>query len=69
MIWFALIFVFLIIEAMSLNLVTIWFAFGSLCTFITTYFTENIIIQLKKHLLYINALFCTISSKYLIMIM
>ena len=46
MIWFALIFVFLIIEAMSLNLVTIWFAFGSLCAFITTYFTENIIIQL-----------------------
>ena len=46
MIWFALIFVFLIIEAMSLNLVTIWFAFGSLCAFISTYFTENIVIQL-----------------------
>lgn len=46
MIWFALVFVFLIIEAMTLNLVTIWFAFGSLCAFITTYFTDNIVIIL-----------------------
>ncbi len=46
MIWFVLIFVFLIIEAMSLNLITIWFAFGSLCAFISMYFTENIVIQL-----------------------
>ena len=45
MIWFALVFVFLIIEAITLNLVTIWFAFGSLCAFITTYFTDNILIQ------------------------
>ena len=46
MIWFALILVFLIIEAMTLNLVTIWLAFGSICAFISTYFTDNIIIQL-----------------------
>lgn len=46
MIWFLLVFAFLIIEAMTLNLVTIWFAFGSLCSFISTYFTDNIIIQL-----------------------
>ena len=46
MIWFALIFVFLIIEAITLNLVTIWFAFGSICAYITTYFTENLLIQL-----------------------
>ena len=46
MVWFALIFVFLIIEAITLNLVTIWFAFGSICAYITSYFTENIIIQL-----------------------
>ena len=46
MIWFALILVFLIIEAITLNLVTIWFAFGSICAFISTYFTDNIIIQL-----------------------
>ncbi len=46
MVWFALIFLFLIAEAMTLNLVTIWFAFGSLCAFICSYFTENIVIQL-----------------------
>ncbi len=46
MIWFALVFLFLIVEAMTLNLITIWFAFGSLCAFISTYFTDNIIIQL-----------------------
>ena len=46
MVWFALLFVFLIIEAMTLNLVTIWFAFGSLCAYLTTYFTSDIVIQL-----------------------
>ena len=47
MIWFALVFVFLIIEAMTLNLVTIWFGFGSLCALISSYFTDNIVIQLS----------------------
>ena len=46
MVWFALIFLFLIIEAMSLNLITIWFAFGSLCAFTCSYFTDSIVIQL-----------------------
>ena len=46
MVWFALVFVFLIFEAITLNLVTIWFAFGSVCAYIASYFTENIIIQL-----------------------
>lgn len=46
MIWFALTFVFLIIEAITINLVTIWFAFGSVCAYITSYFTDNLIIQL-----------------------
>ena len=46
MIWFVLIFAFLIIEALSFNLITIWFAFGSLCAFISTYFTDNLIIQI-----------------------
>lgn len=44
--WFIAIFVFLIIEALTLNLVTIWFAFGSLCAFISAYFTDSLIIQL-----------------------
>ena len=46
MIWFALVFVFLIVESLTLNLVTIWFAFGSVCAFVSTYFTDNIIIQI-----------------------
>lgn len=46
MIWLILIFVFLIIESLTLNLVTLWFAFGSLCAFISTYFIDNAIIQL-----------------------
>ncbi|MBP3634964.1 MAG: NfeD family protein [Bacilli bacterium] len=45
MIWLLLIAMFLIIESLTLNLVTIWFAFGSLCAFITTYFTDNILLQ------------------------
>ena len=46
MIWFALVFVFLIIEALTLNLVTIWFAFGSLCALMSSYFTDSLLIQL-----------------------
>lgn len=44
--WFIAIFVFLVIEALSFNLITIWFAFGSLCAFISVYFTDNFLIQL-----------------------
>ena len=46
MIRIALIIVFLIIEAVTLNLVTVWFAFGGICAHISSYFTENITIQL-----------------------
>lgn len=44
--WLILIFVFLIFEALSMNLITIWFAFGSLCAFISTYFTNSLIVEL-----------------------
>ena len=44
--WLIIILVFLIIEGMTTNLVTIWFAFGALCAFISSYFTNNIIIEL-----------------------
>lgn len=44
--WLILIFAFLIIEALSMNLITIWFAFGSLCALVSTYFTNNIVIEL-----------------------
>ena len=44
--WLIFIFVFLLIEGFSMNLVTIWFAVGSLSAFISTYFTNNLYIQL-----------------------
>lgn len=46
MIWVLLILAFMIIEGMTLNLVTIWFALGSLCAFITSFITDNIGIQI-----------------------
>lgn len=44
--WLFLIIILLIIEASSFNLVTIWFAIGALGAFITTYFTNDILIQI-----------------------
>ena len=45
MIWLVLTLVFLVIEGSTVNLVTIWFAFGSLAAFISSYFIDNIWIQ------------------------
>ncbi len=44
--WLIVIFGFLIIEALTMNLITIWFAFGALCAFVSSYFTSNLLIQL-----------------------
>lgn len=44
--WLFLIIILLIIEASSFNLITIWFAIGALGAFITTYFTNDILIQI-----------------------
>lgn len=44
--WLIVIFVFLVFEGITMNLVTVWFAFGALCAFISAYFTDNIIIEL-----------------------
>ena len=44
--WLIIILVFFIIEGITTNLVTIWFAFGALCAFISSYFTNSIIIEL-----------------------
>lgn len=43
--WFIAFIVLLFIELATVNLVSIWFAVGSLAAFITTFFTDNIIIQ------------------------
>ncbi len=44
--WLIVIFGFLLIESLTMNLVTIWFAFGALCSFVSSYFTNNLILQL-----------------------
>lgn len=43
--WLFMIITFLIVEAVSFNLITIWFAIGSLGAFITTYFTDDVMTQ------------------------
>ena len=43
--WFISFIVFLIIEALTVNLVTIWFAVGALAAIISCLFTDSIIIQ------------------------
>lgn len=45
MIWLIIIFLFLLIEGITMNLVTIWFAVGALCAFVSSYFTNSIMIQ------------------------
>lgn len=45
-IWLSLVIVFIIFEAITTNLVTIWFAVASLCSLIVSYFTDNLFIQL-----------------------
>ena len=43
--WLLLIILLIVVEVSTINLVSIWFAVGSLAAFITTFFTDNIIIQ------------------------
>ena len=44
-IWVALLAAFIIIEASTAQLLTIWFAVGSLAALISTFITDNIIVQ------------------------
>jgi len=45
LVWILLIVTFLIIEALTFNLITIWFAIGALGAFIVSYFINNISLQ------------------------
>lgn len=45
-IWIALLAVFIIIEAATVQLLTVWFAVGSLAALITTFITDNILVQI-----------------------
>ncbi len=44
--WFIAFIVFLFIELITVNLVTVWFAIGAIAASITTIFTDNVIIQM-----------------------
>ena len=44
-IWVALLAAFIIIEAATAQLLTVWFAVGSLAALITSFFTDDIIVQ------------------------
>lgn len=43
--WFLLTIILIFIELITVNLVTIWFAFGSVAAMVTGSFTESLIIQ------------------------
>lgn len=45
-IWFILFLVLLFIEIITINLVTIWFVFGSLAAMLTSFLTTNVTIQI-----------------------
>ncbi len=45
-IWLGLLVAFIIIEASTAQLVTVWFAVGSLAALITSIFTERILVQI-----------------------
>ena len=50
-IWFVAFLLLLIIEIVTINLVTIWFAFGAIAAMITTMFTDSVIIQVVVFLI------------------
>ena len=45
-VWLGLLALFVIIEAATANLLTIWFAAGALVAFISSFFVESIVIQI-----------------------
>lgn len=45
-IWLALFAAFIIIEALTVQLVTVWFAVGAFCSFVASFFTESLPVQL-----------------------
>lgn len=44
-VWLGLLALFVIVEAATANLLTIWFAGGALAAFIASFFTDSIVIQ------------------------
>lgn len=44
--WFIAFIVLLVIELVTINLVSIWFAIGAIASMLTSFFTDSIVIQL-----------------------
>lgn len=49
--WFGIFAILLVIEMLTVELVTIWFAFGAVAAIICSFFTESVIIQLAVFLI------------------
>lgn len=45
LLWFVSFIIFLFVELITVNLVTIWFALGSLASMITSFFTDSYVVQ------------------------
>mgnify|MGYP002650886757 CR=1 FL=1 len=51
LVWLVLIFVFLIVEACTVGLMSVWFALGSFCAFVVSVFCEELWVQITVFLL------------------
>ncbi len=49
--WFGIFAILLVIEMLTVELVTIWFAFGAVAAIVCSFFTESVIIQLAVFLI------------------
>lgn len=49
--WFGIFAILLVIEMLTVELVTIWFAFGAVAAIVCSFFTESVIIQLVVFLI------------------
>lgn len=49
--WFILFIVMLVVEFLTAGLVSIWFAFGALCTMLIAYLTDILVIQIASFII------------------
>lgn len=49
-VWLGLLVLFAVVEAVTIGLVSLWFAAGALCALLSSYFTENIWLQITVFL-------------------
>ena len=51
LVWLVLIFVFLIVEACTVGLMSVWFALGSFCAFVVSVFCKDLWVQITVFIL------------------